>query len=110
MITRYALFEGSVKKGQNDAFRAHVKRNLVPLWTKFDGASEVRVMFSEDRDDGAPEFPLILAISYPDLAAMERALACDARFASKDATAIMVEQYFDGKIHHHVTKAETFPV
>lgn len=110
MITRYALFEGSVNPGQIEAFRAHVNEHLVPLWTKFDGAQEVRVMFSDDRDEGAPEYPLILAISYPDLAAMDRALACDARFASKDATAVMVEKYFTGRIHHHVTSAADHPL
>ena len=66
MITRYALFEGSVKPGMRDAFRAAVSERLVPLWKQFPGAQEVRVMFGEERDEGAPEFPLILAISYPD--------------------------------------------
>ncbi|MEO1315836.1 MAG: hypothetical protein AAFW01_04485 [Pseudomonadota bacterium] len=108
MITRYALFEGSVKEGQTDAFRAFVNDHLVPLWTRFDGAQEVRVMFSEERDEGAPEFPLVLAISYPDRAAMAAALKCDARFASKDKTAELVEQFFEGRIHHHVTKAHSF--
>ena len=56
MITRYALFEGAVKPGQTEAFRTAVKDRLVPLWTQFPGASEVRVMFSDDRDEGAPEF------------------------------------------------------
>ncbi len=108
MITRYALFEGSVKAGKTDAFRAFVNANLIPLWTKFDGAAEVRVMFSDERDEGAPEYPLILAISYPDLASMDRALQCDARFQSKDMTAKLVDQYFDGRIHHHVTQAQSF--
>ena len=110
MLTRYALFEGSVKQGQTEAFRTYVNEHLVPLWTQFDGALEVRVMFGEDRDEGAPEFPLILAISYPDEAAMERALSCDARFKSRDVTGVMVEQFFDGRIHHHVTSATEHPL
>jgi ribosome-associated translation inhibitor RaiA len=108
MITRYALFEGQVKVGQTEAFRAFVNENLVPLWTKFDGAQEVRVMFSEERDEGAPEFPLVLAISYPDRDSMARAMECDARYASKDKTAELVEQFFEGRIHHHVTTAQSF--
>nr|WP_306269484.1 hypothetical protein [Pararhizobium sp. IMCC3301] len=110
MLTRYALFEGTVKEGQTPAFRSFVNENLVPLWTTFDGAVEVRVMFGEERDEGAPEFPLILAISYPDKAAMERALSCEARFKSREVTGILVERYFDGRIHHHVTSASEFPV
>src|SRR5690606_40840604 len=59
---------------------------LVPLWKQFAGAQEVRVMFGEERDEGAPEFPLILAISYPDRTAMERALASPARAQSRVVT------------------------
>ncbi|RWI16180.1 hypothetical protein [Mesorhizobium sp.] len=110
MITRYALFEGSVKDGQTEAFRAFVNDELVPLWTTFEGAQEVRVMFGEERDDGAPEFPLILAITYPDRAALERAMGCAARFKSRDKTGELVGLFFDGRIHHHVTAAQSFVV
>jgi len=110
MITRYALFEGSVKPGKTDAFRSAVLDRLVPLWKQFAGAQEVRVMFGEERDEGAPEFPLILAISYPDRAAMDRALASPARAQSRDVTGEIVAECFDGCIHHHVTLANTFPV
>ena len=105
MITRFALFEGSVKAGQTEAFRQAVQERLIPLWTSFPGACEVRVMFGDDRDEGAPEFPLILAISYPDLAAMDLALDSPPRFQSKEVTGEVVAAYFDGKIHHHVTTA-----
>lgn len=104
MITRFALFEGSVKPGQTQAFRAAVTERLVPLWRQFTDNSDVRVMFSEDRDEGAPEFPLILAITYPDRDAMDAALACPARFQSKEVTGEIVAEFFDGRIHHHVTE------
>lgn len=108
MITRFALFEGTIRPGQTDAFRAAVEDRLVPLWTQFPGNAAVRVMFSEDRDDGAPEFPLILAITYPDVATMETALDSPARFQSKDVTGEIVDAYFDGRIHHHVTRMHEF--
>lgn len=108
MITRFALFEGSVKEGQTDAFRQAVKERLVPLWTQFTGNIGVRVMFSDDRDEGAPEFPLILAISYPDLATMEQALETPARYKSKEVTGEIVDAYFEGRIHHHVTELNAF--
>ena len=108
MITRFALFEGSVKPGQTEAFRAAVKERLVPLWTQFPGNSDVRVMFGEERDEGAPEFPLILAITYPDRAAMEGALSSPARFQSKEVTGEIVAEHFDGRIHHHVTELNTY--
>ncbi|MEL7261698.1 MAG: hypothetical protein AAF822_05120 [Pseudomonadota bacterium] len=108
MITRFALFEGTVKPGQTEAFRAAVLDRLVPLWTKFPGNTDVRVMFSDDRDAGAPEFPLILAISYPDAAAMEGALASPYRAQSRDVTGEIVAEHFDGRIHHHVTQCHDF--
>jgi len=110
MITRYALFEGSVKEGHTMDFRNFVNEKLVPVWKQFAGAQEVRVMFGEERDEGAPEFPLILAITYPDRAAMTRALSSDAREVSKNITGELVDQFFSGRIHHHVTEAQDFPI
>lgn len=108
MITRFAFFEGSVAAGQTAAFRTAVKDRLVPLWTQFPGNTDVRVMFSDDRDEGAPEFPLILAISYPDAETMAEALDSPARFESKDVTGQIVDEFFDGRIHHHVTERHEF--
>ncbi|MBD8892557.1 hypothetical protein [Roseibium litorale] len=108
MITRFALFEGSIKPGKTDAFRAAVTKRLVPLWRQFPGNSDVRVMFGEERDEGAPEFPLILAITYPDRAAMEGALTSAVRGQSRDVTGEIVAEFFDGRIHHHVTEANEY--
>lgn len=108
MITRFALFEGSVRDGKTEAFRLAVKERLVPLWTQFPGNTSVRVMFSDDRDEGAPEFPLILAITYPDAAAMAGALESPFRSRSKEVTGEIVDAYFDGRIHHHVTELNEF--
>ena len=108
MITRFALFEGAVKPGHQDAFRGAVLERLVPLWTKFPGNTDVRVMFSDDRDAGAPEFPLILAISYPDQRAMEAALDSPYRAQSRDVTGEIVAEHFDGLAHHHVTQLNEY--
>ncbi len=108
MITRFALFEGTVAPDNIKAFRAAVLEQLVPLWRQFPGNSDVRVMFSDDRDEGAPEFPLILAISYPDMAAMEAALESPFRNQSKTVTGEITTKYFDGRIHHHVTQCNEF--
>ncbi len=108
MITRFALFEGTVADENKEAFRAAVLDRLVPLWTAFPGNSDVRVMFGEERDEGAPEFPLILAISYPDRAAMESALDSPPRYQSKEVTGEITALYFEGRIHHHVTERHEF--
>ncbi|OIQ64398.1 hypothetical protein GALL_540520 [mine drainage metagenome] len=105
MITRYALFEGHVRDGQEQAFRAAVLAEILPKWKAFPGALAVRVSFAEARDDGAPEYPLILAISYPDLAAVDTALASPVRAESRVATESVMARFFTGRIHHHVTTA-----
>ena len=79
MITRYALFEGKVHEGQEAAFRAAVTAEILPLWKQFPGALSVRVGYAVKRDDGAPEYPMILAVSYPAVAAVDAALASPVR-------------------------------
>ncbi|MBB4009844.1 hypothetical protein [Allorhizobium taibaishanense] len=108
MITRYALFEGTVKPGQTLAFRAAVLETILPKWKQFPGALDVRVSFAESRDDGAPEFPMILAINYPDLEAVDAALKSPVRSEARAATEAVLSQFFDGRIHHHVTVANEF--
>ncbi|MFT4181052.1 MAG: hypothetical protein QM636_03940 [Rhizobium sp.] len=108
MITRYALFEGTVKEGETEAFRAAVMETILPKWKRFPGALDVRVSFAEARDEGAPEYPMILAINYPDLAVMEAALASPARAEARAATEAVLARFFDGRIHHHVTRAHEF--
>ena len=109
MITRFAMFEGTVADENITAFRAAVHERLVPLWTQFPGNVDVRVMFSDDRDEGAPEYPVILAITYKDEAGMVSALDSPYRAQSRDVTGEIVAQYLTGKIHHHVTELNLFP-
>jgi hypothetical protein len=63
------------------------------------------VSLAEACDDGAPEYPLIVAVSYPDRAAVETALASPARSAGKTATDALLARFFTGRVHHHVTTA-----
>ena len=109
MITRYALFEGEIRAGLDAAFRKAVLDELLPTWRAFPGAVAVRVTFLQERDEGAPGFPLILAVDYPDRAALDRALASPERQASRAATQRVVPRFFDGRIHHHVTAAYGYP-
>ena len=107
MITRYALFEGKIRDGHAAAFRTAVLEEVMPKWQAFRdrGALAVRVCFTEIRDDGAPEIPLILAISYPDLDTVETVLASPERAAGRAATEAVLARHFTGRVHHHVTTA-----
>lgn len=105
MITRYALFEGHLHPGQTEAFRQAILSEVLPHWKSFPGVLAVRVCFTLERDEGAPEIPLVLAISYPDRSAVDVALASPERARAKDATEAVLARFFTGRIHHHITEA-----
>lgn len=109
MITRYALFQGTIRDGLEAEFRKAVLEELLPTWQAFPGASVVRVSFADEHDEGAPAFPLILAVDYPDRAALDRGLASQERLTSRAATQRVLPRFFDGSIHHHITEAHDFP-
>ena len=109
MITRYALFEGSIHAGRDAAFRQAVLQELVPTWRTFPGVLEVRVSFVQERDESTPELVLILAVDYPDRVAMDTALASEARKISRSTTQRILPRFFSGRIHHHVTELLSFP-
>ena len=102
MLTRYALFEGRVRPGMDSEMRAYVNVVLAPLWGQFDGAHTVRVMFGVEQDPDGPSYPLILAITYPDAAAMARGLASPARYESRDLLLNFFAKYIDQKLLHYV--------
>ena len=108
MLTRYAIFEGTVRPGMEDEMRSYVEQVLAPLWRQFDGAHSVRVMFAVEQDPQGPSFPLALAITYPDTAAMERGLASPARFESRDLLPEFFAKYLDGKLLHYVMETDSF--
>tara|TARA_B100000035_G_scaffold313048_1_gene325862 strand:- start:503 stop:832 length:330 start_codon:yes stop_codon:yes gene_type:complete len=107
MLTRLAIFHGRVRDGKEAAMRRYVEDVLAPLWRQFDGAEDVRVMFGVEQDDGGPEIPLILAITYPDRAAMARALDSPARYESRDLLPGFFETYLDGSLHHYLMDTDT---
>jgi hypothetical protein len=107
MIIRYALFEGQIHAGREAEFRAFVRERLVPLWTQFPGATEVRVLDGIERDEGAPEYAMALAIRYPDMAAVQAALQSDIRSRSRDVTGELLK-LFTGRVHHHVFDANEY--
>jgi len=108
MITRFALFEGHVKPDETEAFRAAVLAEVLPHWKSFPGVLSVRICFSNERDEGAPELPLLLAISYPDRAAVDVALASPQRALAVAATESVLARYFRGRVHHHITEAHEY--
>jgi antibiotic biosynthesis monooxygenase (ABM) superfamily enzyme len=101
MFIRCAFFEGRVKPGCDEAFAQFVKDRLVPLWTQFPGAEEVRVLRQRDSDTVNPHYAMVLAIRYPSRAAIEEAMRSDARAQSRTETGELVKM-FDGRIFHTI--------
>ena len=62
MILRQALFEGTIKAGQEEAFKAYVAEKLMPMWLAFPGIKEVRVLYNIERDEGAPSLPMVVRL------------------------------------------------
>ena len=74
MIVRQALFEGSVHPGREADFRAYVDDALLPLWRRFPGVREVRVLHEVERDSGVPEVAMVLSMVFDDPEALQAAL------------------------------------
>ncbi len=104
MFIRCAFFEGHVKPGMDTKFKTFVRERLVPLWTKFPGAEEVRVLHQTESDTPAPNYAMVLAIKYPSMAAIDLALKSDVRNQSRLETQELVKM-FDGRIFHTVFEA-----
>ena len=107
MITRYAFFEGQIHAGREAEFRSFVVERLVPLWTQFPGALEVRVLHEVERDEGAPPYAMILAIRYPGRAEVERALESPVRYESREVTRELLAM-FKGTVHHHICETADY--
>ena len=54
MFIRCAFFQGNVKPGMEDTFNNYIRKELVPLWTRFPGAQEVRVLRQVESDVADP--------------------------------------------------------
>lgn len=108
MICRYAFFVGTVREGMDEAMRDYVMETLLPLWRRFDGAEQVRVLFGVEQDPDGDPIPLVLAISYQDEAAMNKALESPARYEAKELLPGFFERFLDGHLLHYVMEINSF--
>lgn len=109
MFIRCAFFRGHIKPGCKDAFDAHMKAELVALWTRFPNVQEVRVLREVESDDPGTHLEMVLAMRFPSRDAIAEALDSETRYASKAASQRLFE-LFDGDVFHTVFSADEFPV
>ncbi|MEK9709331.1 MAG: hypothetical protein VW456_03690, partial [Alphaproteobacteria bacterium] len=108
MLTRYAPFEGRIRPGMGSEMRAYVNDVLALLWRQFDGTHTLRVMFGVEQDSDGPSFLIILAITYPDAAAMARGLASPARYESRELLPNFFAKDIDRKLLIYVMETYSF--
>jgi antibiotic biosynthesis monooxygenase (ABM) superfamily enzyme len=101
MLVRQALFEGAIHSGRETAFDAYVEATMLPLWRRFPGVREVRVLRERERDAGMPEVAMVLSMTFDDAAALQAALDSPVRVESRAATQGLLAM-FDGRVRHHV--------
>ncbi|MEY2686351.1 MAG: hypothetical protein RL375_549, partial [Pseudomonadota bacterium] len=107
MYIRCAFFKGTVKPGCEAAFNRYVAEQLVPIWTRFPGAQEVRVLRQVECDAADPSLEMVLAVRYPSREAIDVALASSVRFEGREMTKGLLEM-FDGTVFHTVFEASQF--
>jgi len=98
-VVRCAFFRGRVSPGREAAFEALLAERLVPLWRRFPGALEVRLLRPLDADAHAPPLALVLSVRYPSLPAMRDALASDIREQTREPTRDLLAM-FEGEVFH----------
>lgn len=104
MLTRYVFFEGEALL-DGDSFRRLIEEELLPLWQAMPNSTGTRLTFADTRDADAPEILMVLAVDYPDHAALEASLVSRHRCHTRDRSAAVLASSFKGRVHHHVTRA-----
>jgi uncharacterized protein (DUF1330 family) len=106
MLTRTAIYEGTVKSGHEEEFFRRVREELEPIWAQFPHATAVRVQRMHSADTDSRPIAMILEMDFPDMAAIEDCLASPIRPKAHAATEAVME-LFDGRFYHYVAEART---
>jgi hypothetical protein len=101
MLTRCAFFEGHVQEGEEEAFDHFVEHTLLPLWRRFPGATDVRVLRRVDADPQAPHVHMMLEFDYPSQDALDTTVASPERAEAKAETQTLLSM-FNGRLFHIV--------
>jgi len=109
MFIRCAFFRGQVKPGFEEAFNRYIRDELVPLWTRFPGAQEVRVLRQLESDVNDPRLDMVLSVRYPSRESIDVALASEVRMRSREVSKGLFEM-FDGTVFHTVFSADEYAI
>jgi hypothetical protein len=107
MFIRCAFFQGTVKPGLEADFNRYIREELVPLWTRFPGAQEVRVLRQVESDVEQPHFGMVLSVRYPTRESIDIALASEVRLQSREVSKALIAM-FDGTVFHTIFSADEY--
>jgi hypothetical protein len=99
MLTRCGFFQGHVVEGEEAAFDRFIEQRLMPLWRKFPGVTDVRLLRRVEADPNAPTIHMALEFDYPSREALESTLVSAERARAKAETAELMKM-FEGQIFH----------
>ncbi len=107
MLTRTAIYEGTIKAGHEEEFFRQVEERLDPIWRQFPHVRAVRVQRVVEPDADAPAIAMIMEMDFPSREAMHESLASSIRERSHALT-LEVMSLFEGRFYHLVTEAAVF--
>ena len=108
MLTRTALYEGTVQSGREEEFFRRVREELEPIWQRFPNVKAVRVQRMTSKDADARPIAMILEMDFESQQAIDDCLASPIR-PEAHAKTEEVMKLFDGRFYHLVTEARTLP-
>ena len=108
MLTRTALYEGTIKDGREEEFFRRVRDELEPIWRRFPHAKAVRVQRTTSADRDARPIAMILEMDFESQEDIDACLASPIRPQAHAATQ-EVMKLFDGRFYHIVTQAAELP-
>lgn len=89
--------------------REFVEQELLPLWRQFQPSEEVRVLYGVEQEPEGPTIPLVLAVTYRDRQAMDKAMESDARHQARDILPKLYARFFDEiNLWHYVFEQDRF--
>ena len=104
MLTRTAIYEGTIEAGREEEFFRRVRDELEPLWRRFPHVQAVRVQRTRSADPDCRPIAMVLEMDFADMAAIEDCLASSIRPESHAATEAVMT-LFDGRFYHFVAEA-----
>ena len=104
MLTRTAIYEGTIKPGREEEFFRRVRDELEPMWRRFPNVKAVRVQRTTTADADCRPIAMILEMDFDDREAIEACMASSIRPESHAATE-EVMKLFDGRFYHLVAAA-----